>query len=488
MDYYIGLDLGTTGVKSIVFDVDGKILGESYNEYSLMILSDNEIEQDANLWFELSLKAIKDAVFKAQIDREKVKAISISSQGISFVLTDKNDEPLCNAISWLDMRATDEIKEIDKKYRKEEIYRITGKKSNAVYLLPKLMWIKKNRPEIYKRTHKVLMAADFLYAKLTGTYYTDYTMAGGTMYFDINKHEYCKDLLEAFHIDEQLLPKVEAAGKIKNKIKDNIAKRIGISKEVQIVLGAQDAKVAAFGAGICKGCATISLGTAGSIEFISDKLLLDDMMRLPSFCFFSEKQYVMEAVISTTGAALKWLHNTLFENISYREMDMLAENAPIGSHGLLFYPHFAGAASPHWDEQARGSFANLSLSVTKSDMVRSLLEGIAYEMRENIEVYESVSKDKIEDIIIYGGGAKSDIWCTIFCDVTGRKITRYSSPELSNFGAAKLAFLGVNKDANAFGVDFLKYSKTFYPNAENMHLYDSAYKNYICTEEKMING
>ncbi len=486
MEYYIGIDLGTTGCKSIVFDEFGTICGQEYIEYALILLSETEIEQDANLWWELTVKAVNTAVAKSGIDGNSVKGISISSQGISIVPVDKSLAPLHNAISWLDIRTTKQTQYIRSVISEDEIFEITGKKAES-YVLAKLMWFRENCAEIYKNTYKFLMPQDFIFAKLTGgCCYTDPTMASGTMIYDIKNNRYSEKILKTFDIDEELLPQVKVAGKTTHIIDKDVALLLGISPDTQIAVGGQDQKVAAFGAGIKANIATISLGTAGAIEFFCETAVIDPMHQLPTFTFLDGKYYTLEAVVPTTGASLKWARNSLFPTDEYDYLTSKAADAKIGSNGLMFFPHLTGAGSPHWNSDAKGCFYGISLNTNRHDIIRSILEGIAYQLRQNLDTYERISSSPVKQVSLFGGGCYSPLWCQIISNVLNKPVITYKSPEVANFGAAKLAYLGVNGNCNDFGATFLSDSNTYLPIEEEVSQYQELYKTYCELEQKIF--
>lgn len=485
MSCVIGVDLGTTGCKSIVFDSNGDILGESYIEYPLIVLSDKVIEQDSNDWWELSKQAMVKAVQKSRIRKSRIKAISISSQGISFVPVDLNCIPLSNAISWLDTRAEEQVGMILHEIDEDHLYKITGKRVNAAYVLPKLMWIRINCPQIYKVAHKFLMAHDFILAKLAGEFVTDHTMAGGTLMYNVNTLLWDMEIINRFDIDIQKLPDIRWSGDVVGNIRKEVAEELGLNKNIKVCVGAQDQKAAALGANLDYCKATLSLGTAGAIEILADKPVFDEKKSIPCFTYVQKGQWVLEAVVSTAGASLKWSRNTLFPQMSYKDFDCLCDESPPGSNGVLFYPHLAGAASPYWNAYARGMFYGLSLSTEGKNIARSVLEGIAFQLRTNIKKAEDLGA-KIESIHVFGGGSRSKIWCGIISNITGKRITSFASPEIANLGAGILAARGCGLYSNDFGKKILDNKTDFDTNKDIAQRYDEIYKKYITVEKLFI--
>jgi len=250
-------------------------------------------------------------------------------------------------------------------------------------------------------------------------------------------------------------------------------------------VGAQDQKAAALGANLNYSSATVSLGTAGAIEALVETPVFDSQKGIPCFTYLNKGQWVLEAVVSTSGASLKWLRNTLFSQEDYKELDFMAENAPVGSNGMLFYPHLTGASSPYWNNETRGMFYGISLSIGKQDIVRSVLEGIAFQLRTNIDKIESLGAN-IEDLKVFGGGSRSGIWCNIIANVTGKRVIAYDSPEIASLGAGILAAKGCGIFSPQFGRKLLDMKTVFNVDSEISQIYKDIYERYICMEKKFF--
>ena len=416
---YIGIDLGTTGCKSILFGENGGTLAEFYQEYAL-IANGESVEQDANLWWNLICEAVKTVARAANGD---VAALSISSQGISFVPVNEKGEPLYNAISWLDTRAHTELSEIGDRFGEEAVYARTGKRLNGAYTYSKLMWMIRNLPEVYKEAYKILLPLDYLNFRLTGNPVTDHSMASGTMFYNINARDWDDELLAFGQIDRDKLPAIGTAGDFVGKLLPEVADALGLSRDVEVYLGAQDQKCAAIGAGIDEDSCTVSLGTSTAITKFQTKPMVDPAVKVPCFVL-DETHWVSEFALSTTGAALRWLSQKLFDGKSYQELDLLAEQAPVGCNGVRF----------DCDLTADGAITGLRLSTTQGDIVRALYEGIGRSILDAVNKMGGAKR-----LLIFGGGSKSDIWCRVIAEVTGMSVCVLSTPETANLGAAILA-------------------------------------------------
>lgn len=441
MTLLIGIDLGTTGCKAAVYDEAGAALGEAYLEYGLIALSDVMIEQDPQAWWELTRRAIGLALKAANADRSAVAGIAVSSQGISFVLLDAAGRPLGNAISWLDSRATAECAEILARFPAAELFRITGKRAAPFYVLPKLLWLRSHRPEAWRQARMILMGHDYLVYRLCGERVTDHSLAGGTLLYDLAGQDWSPALFEAFAIPRELLPPVRWAGTPVGTLRPAVAAELGLRPEVVVAVGGQDQKCAALGAGITDGVAAVSLGTASAIVQMLERPVTDGQMRIPTFPFVQPARWVLEGVVGTAAGSLRWYRDVLAPGLSYGALDAEAAAVPAGSGGVLFYPHLGGATSPHWADAARGAFHGLSLATTRGHLTRAVLEGIAYQIRENLEITEALA-GPVARVNLYGGGAKSALWREIIADVLGRPVAWPQTAETASLAAAMLAGVG----------------------------------------------
>ena len=480
--YYIGIDLGTTGCKAIVFSNEKGVLGDEYVEYPLIVRSQREVEQDANLWWDLVCRVVKASVEKSGVDPAQIESLSLSTQGLSFVLVDRELNTLGNAITWLDTRPVEETEYILTKFTEDKVFGMTGKRVTDVYVLPKLMWVKKHMPEEWAKAYKVLMPVDFLTAKMTGNCITDHTLASGTMMYDIHTQTWSDELIDTFDIEKDKLPEIAFAGTVAGTLTQQAAEKMGLVTSVKVVIGGQDQKVAALFVQPDLTTATLSMGTAGAIEFLCDQPITDPDKKLPAFSFLVPERWTLEAVVSTTGACLKWFRNTLFAGEKFRQIDEWAMQAEAGCNGLMFYPHLSGASSPVWNSDLRGSFHGITLDTNKYDFCRSVLEGVAFQLRSNLLVFEKLCR-KLTTINVFGGGS-SPVWCQIIADITGKNVTVYPYPEVCSLGAAKLAYMGVHGGKeDGFGEGFLKDFTTYRPDADRHEIYKKVYEQYAALEE-----
>ena len=426
---YLGIDLGTTGLKCVMYEHDGTAAAE-YNEEYPLIFIDSFVEQDADLWWANLVSAVRALVEKT--GRRDVVALSISTQSISFVPVDKSGNTLYNSINWLDMRASEECDAIEDEFGREKVFEKTGKPCDAAYSLPKMMWLKKHRKEVWDKAYKILFPLDFLNMKLTGKFVTDYTVAGGTMLYNIKEKRWDEELLAFSGIDPEKLPEVAVMGTDLGTVLPSVADEMGISEDCRVILGGQDQKIAAIGAGLEEGIITMSFGTASALTKMGKEAFTET--GVPQFRF-NDEYFVSEAVAGTTGAALKWL-SRMMGGVSYREMDVLAEESSPGAGGVRAVTSFSEGAT----------FSGMTLSTTKGDLIYALYEGTCREIAERLREIGGA-----DEIRVFGGGSKSRIWCEILARITGCKISILDTPETASRGAAILASGGAIAPASCVG-------------------------------------
>ena len=345
------------------------------------------------------------------------------------------------------------------------------------------MWFKEHMPAVYEKARSFLMPMDYVLMRLTGAVVTDHSMAAGSMCYSLEEKTWCQEIIAAAGVRPCVFPPVRWAGEVAGTLTKEAAQKCGLTTACLAVIGGQDQKVAAHGARNTADAVTLSLGTCGCFEFMTDSCEKDERIRLPLCPHVSEGRWTLEACMNTSGGAIKWVRDTICCGLSYDEMDELAEKAPIGSRGVRFYPYLAGSGNPHANAEAQtGSYRSLTLGAGREDLVRSLFEGIAYECRMNIEEAEK-KVSKVRQINAFSGGSKAAILCRIIADVTGRTVRAYTYPEMGNLGAAALAAAAAGLDSDTFGSAVLD-SFTDYVPGENRAQYDALYREY-CRECEM---
>lgn len=480
-----GLDVGTSGCKLTLYNEKGCFVNNSYKEYDIT-RADGTQEIDASVIFDTVCDVIKDTAQKYS----DIAAIGVTTFGETFTVTDKDGNVLMPSMLYTDSRGGEEVKELTNALGEQKIIDIAGVKPHQMYSLPKLMWIKKNRPDIYKKTAHVLLMEDFIVYKLTGRTQIDYSLAARTMAFDIRKKEWSSEIFEAAGIDKSLMAEPVPTGSSAGEIKADLAEKLGLSAKTVIINGCHDQVAAAVGAGIFEvGSAVDGTGTCECITPVFDsvpasKKLYDEGYSVVPFVF--DGTYVCYLLSFTGGAVLKWYRDNLAkyeaeqaklknENV-YAVLDSCIPDKPTD---ILILPHFSGAANPYMDTGSKAVIAGLTLEHTKYDIYKALMEGITYEMLNNIDHVEAAGISP-EKLTATGGGAASKVWLQIKADIFNRPVTSLDALEAGSCGTCMLAAVavGVFKDLYEAKAAFVHEKKTYYPNEERAAQYKKKYEAY----------
>ncbi len=424
MSRYLAVDLGTTTIKAALFGEDGSLLSLERAETTLITASGNIVECDPRFWYETPCTLIKRITDR--FGAEGIEALAVSSQGLSLLPVDCEFHPLRNGISWLDNRAETECAAIFE--RCPDITERTGKPYNPQYTLPKLLWLKEHENALFERASMFLMPLDYLGARLTGAAVTDHSMAGGSMLYEPKLRGFSAELAAEFGIPCEKLPKIEACGYPIGHLTEEAAALTGLNQSTIVALGGQDQKIAALGAGLDNRLPTLSLGTSAAIEFVGS------VDGFPRFIHTDGITPLSEGCINTACGAIKWLSGIL--QLDYDTIDAMAQDADSGD--LIFRPHLAGIGTPYGQSVKPAAFENLTLDTDRSQLCRALLEGIACEIRRNIEAAR-LGGCVIEGLRAFGGGCRSSILCKIIADVCGLPLTVLPINEMALFGAASAA-------------------------------------------------
>lgn len=478
-----GIDIGTTGCKITVYNEKGKLKFRAYRAYETS-RENNKAEINALDIF----NGVKEIIEEATKEYE-INAIGIDSFGEAFVMLDENDQPLIPIMTYTDNRGKKEIDYLISKLGETKISDITGLKPHQMYSLGKIMWIKNNQLEIYNKTKRILMMEDYVVYMLTGNPIIDYTLATRSLAFDINTLTWSKEILDAAEIDINLFSKTKKSGSSAGILKENIKKELNISNDITITAVGHDQVAVAIGAGVIDPKNAVD--GAGTVECISaiytslekkDLLVKNNYAILP----FLNNNYITYAFSYTSGSLIDWYMNNFvkgtikLEELNFNnEFAYLESNFNKGPSGLLLLPHFAGAATPYMDVESKGAIIGLTLETTKSQIYQAILEGIAYEMRLNLELLNK-SKIKPRRLIATGGGSNSKVWLQIKADVLNLPIVVLDSSEAGSRGCAIMAGVscGIYNSVEE-GISSMVHRKNIIrPNKENHKKYSEMYKKY----------
>lgn len=491
MNYLLGLDLGTTAIKVGLFDETGKTVTSATQEYDLIRTSALCVEQDAEEYWKAFTAALQIVLRKSGIDANKIAALSISAQGETLIPVDREGKPLRRAIVWLDNRPQEEAEVLRAHFTDEQIHRKTGQVSMlAMWPAAKILWLRNHEPEVFRNTYKYLLLEDYFLYRFTGRYFAEGSLLCSTIYWDINTKRYWPEMLQFLGISDAQLPEIMEPGDIAGKLAPDAAKELGLPESLTVVVGALDQACGAIGVGnVEPGIFSESTGAALAICAMSDRILIDANRQLP--CFYSGiKDMYMVHAFSTGGMILRWFRDTfcsaeqaIAKLAGESDYDLIGREAATiapGCDGLLLLPHFQGSGPPESNQYAKGVFCGVTTMHTKAHFARAIMEAVAMTLRSMVEATEEMGIS-VKEIRSLSGGAKSDIWCQIKADVTGRKIvTMKNTEDAACLGAAILAGVAVGiwpNVAEAAKRTALQ-SASFAPDAANKEAYDRTYADY----------
>ena len=488
--YILAHDVGTIGDKATLYDLQGTLIASELVEYPIYYPGANSVEQDPEDWWNAVCTATRLLLEKSGVKNSEIAVVSFSAQMMGCVLVDKNGDPMRRALIWADTRSTVQEKRMLDTVGMKNGYNITGHRISASYSVSKLLWVKDNQPEIYNKSAKMLNAKDFIIRRLTGKFVTDYSDACGTNLFDLKQKCWSEELISAYGVRRDLLPEALPSTAIAGGITAEAARQTGLMEGTPVVLGGGDGSCASAGAGaVEEGKIYDVLGTSSWISIVTKAPVFDENMRTFSWIHLDENLYTPNGTMQAGGVSLNWFKNTFCGEDSAKAKELgisvyklideaIAQTAP-GAGGVLHLPYFLGERSPRWDYNASGTFLGLRASTTKAEMARAVLEGVAYNLKAILDVFDDPALyPKFEEITFIGGGAKSKVWAQIMADVWGIPVVipRYLE-EATSMGAAICGGVGVG----AFP-DFRVISKfnpeewKIYPREEYRARYDAMYR------------
>lgn len=442
MKYVIGIDLGTSGVKCLLVEQGGKIVGSAQSSYTPDFYPGGKVEQDPAVWWAHTFIALNGLVDKYPEARGKIAALATSGQMHSSVFLDEENAVVRPALLWNDTRTTPQVKEIfELAGGREKLLEMTCNLALEGFTLPKILWLKENEPENYAKVNKVIMPKDYINFMLTGEIKTDVSDAAGTLLFDVKNTCWSSELCRKAGIDSSILPEViPSVGKV-GVVKTDLCREIGLEEGCVVISGGADNSCAAIGNGVIKeGQGVISIGTSGTVIGYVDSISSEVTGGVHLFNYSAPESFYAMGCMLCAGEALNWTKRTFFENLSFDDINILAEKAPAGSGGIVFLPYLFGERSPHNDPDARGVFFGIFGGCEKGNIIRSVMEGVGFAVRD---MYEEVVKfTDLKEVFITGGGAKSKLWGQICSDILARPLKVLNIEEGPSYGAALIALVG----------------------------------------------
>ena len=480
MKHFIGIDVGTSGLKSVLFDERGQIERQASASYPLFTPHENWAEQNPEHWFMAAVSTLKDLVKNLSFDVADIASIGVSGQMHGLVMLDRNYRPLYNSIIWCDNRAVTEAEQLNREFGSEHWLRLTGNRALHNLTAAKLLWVKNNCPEIFASCEHIFLPKDYVRFCLAGGLGNEISDASGTQLLDVNTGQWSTEILNYFGLRKDVLGRVYQSSEIVGFLRRDLALAIGLAPETAVIGGGGDQAAAALGNGVYKpGSISCSLGTSGVIFAPTDRIQVDPQGRIQTFCHAVNQTWQLMGVTQGCGLSMKWLKDLLYsdETEPYKIMEREVSFLNCKSEKLLFLPYLMGERTPHQDPNARGVFFGLDSLTDRARLALAVMKGITFSLREAYEtVLQFVSRP--DELIVTGGGTNNAVWMQILTDVFGLPIKVSDSTESGALAMAILGAVGTGcyrsiSEATALMID---EGRTFIP--ENSGLYEEQFMLY----------
>lgn len=491
MDHILSVDLGTTALKTALFDQEGKLMASSNREYKLLTPTALSVELDVETYWDAFREGVRDVLKLAKVDPQTIKGVGISAQGETLILMGKDGKPLRNAIVWLDNRAQEEASILANEFGNEASYKITGQvKIVPTWPASKIFWIRRNEEDIFNQVYKYLLIEDYFIYRLTGKLVAEGSLLCSTVYWNITTKKWWDDMLTYLGISVEQLPEIKEPGEPVGTILPSVAAELGLSQQMVVATGALDQAAGAIGVGNIKpGIISENTGAALAICTTVDKPFIDSRGEMPCH-YHGIPDVYMAHTFTSGGMVLRWFRDSFCQTecqvaslTGFDAYDLLskeAESIPAGCEGLVMLPHLAGAMAPEANPKAKGVFFGFTLHHTKPYFVRAIMEAIACIVKRNIDTLEGL-KIKVNEIRSLGGGARGRLWNQIKADLTQRPVLTMENEEAACLGAAILAgkAVGIFSSLEEACEKMVVVKERFEPNSTNFNIYTKTYENYI---------
>ena len=491
MSYLLGIDIGTSGTKTLLVDVRGRIAASVTVEYPCYAPRPAWSEQVPEDWWKATVRSVRLALAKARVKGAEVRGIGLSGQMHGSVFLDRGGRVLRRAILWNDQRTGAECEEITRAAGgRDKLIAMVSNPALTGFTAPEILWVRRHEPRLYERTARILLPKDYVRLRLTGEYATEVSDASGTLLLDVKRRAWSKELLGLLGIDAGLLPAVYESPEVSGRLTAQAAKATGLATGTPVVGGGGDQAAGAVGNGIVRrGVISATLGTSGVVFAHADTVETDPLGRVHTFCHAVPGKWHVMGVVLAAGGSLQWFRNVLCQDLvaaarrkkvdPYELITADAAKVPPGSHGLYFLPYLTGERTPHADPNARAAWVGLSNMHTRAHMARAVMEGATYAMRDCLQIIQGMGVP-VSQIRVSGGGARSPFWRRLQADIYRQGVWTVSSAEGPAYGVALLAGVGTGvwasvPEACDATIKCLKQSK---PTRANVALYDRLYPEY----------
>ncbi len=459
MSVYLGIDVGTSGTKTLAIREDGTLLASATVEYPLSTPKPGWSEQDPEHWWQAAIKSVRQVLAQGNIAAGDVAGIGLSGQMHGSVFLNKDHQVIRPAILWNDQRTTKECREIEAAVGgRSQLIELVANPALEGFTAPKILWLRKHEPDNFEKTVQVLLPKDYVRFRLTGEFATEVSDASGTLLLDVKNRAWSKPLLDKLELSESLLPKVYESEEVSGKLTAQAAELLGLKAGVPVVGGGGDQAAGAVGNGIVEqGAISATMGTSGVVFAHSDEVQIDPHGSVHTFCHAVRGKWHVMGVVLSAGGSLQWYRNKLASAETavaealgvdpYQVICDEAAAAPVGSEGLFFLPYLTGERTPHCDANARGSWVGLSLRHGRAHLARAVMEGATYALRDCLRIIREM-QIPVSEIRLSGGGARSAFWRQLQADIYGQEVVTINAEEGPAFGVALLAAVGTGAYSN----------------------------------------
>ncbi len=472
---YIGIDLGTSAVKLLMMDGEGKIRKIVSREYPIYFPNPGWSEQKPEDWFTQTIEGIKELI--CEVDKSQIAGISFGGQMHGLVILDKDDNVIRPALLWNDGRTYEECDYLNNEIGKEKLSKYTANISFTGFTAPKILWIKNKEPENFARIAKIMLPKDYIAYRLTGVHCTDVSDASGMLLLDVKNRKWSKEMCDICGIREEMLPGLFESYECVGTVKEDIAARLGIPCSVKVAAGAGDNAAAAVGTGtVGEGMCNISLGTSGTIFISSQKFGVDKFNALHAFAHADGNYHLMGCMLSAASCNKWWMEDIIGTGDYAKEQEQITK---LGENHVYFLPYLMGERSPHNNPNARGTFIGMTMDTSRADMTQAVLEGVGFALRDSLEVAKSLGI-KLERTKICGGGAKSPLWKKIIANILNLKVDVIESEEGPALGGAMLAAVacGEFENVEAAAAKIVRIIDTVEPESALVAKYEERYRQF----------
>jgi xylulokinase len=481
MGVLLGIDLGTSSVRASLITPDGALLGLGTQEYPIVTPRQGWAEQDPDTWWTATCAAIGQALRESTVRPREITGVGLSGQMHGLVLLDRGGAPVRPAIIWPDTRSTAERAEMERKIGKDRLYRITGLPTATGFFGVSLLWVRSHEPRIFARVHKAVLPKDYIRYRLTGEYATDPTDGSGTLLFDVGKRTWSGEIIDALDLERDLLPPVLESSVVAGRVVPGEAGETGLSCGTPVAAGGGDQAMGAIGSGVVEeGVVACAIGTGGQVVTTIQNPILDPRGRLHTLCHAMTHSWLLMGAMLAAGLSLRWFRDTLGEAAApYALLSAEAEKAEPGSRGLIFLPYLSGERTPHMDPWARGCLVGLSLSHTRAHIIRAIMEGVTFGMKDSLSIFRELGVP-LTTAICSGGVARSPLWRQIQADVYGMPVWTLSREENSSYGASLVAGVatGVYRDVRDAFRGRVQMVDVLHPVEQRRRVYERQYAIY----------